>query len=126
MINVAAGAELQYSGNGGSVFNDPIQGAGDFNLLAGTVQLTSTSNTYTGGTVIQDGATLDVTTANLPTGGAVSNAGGMLVFDQTRQRNFHRRDERRQESGGPAIRTNRLHRGHDLHRLDLVGHADQG
>ena len=72
-IIVAAGAELQYSGNGGSKFNDPIQGAGDFNLFAGTVQLTGIHNTYTGGTVIQIGATLDVSvvtgSANLPTGG---------------------------------------------------------
>ena len=59
-ILVASGAELQYSGNGGSKFNDPIQGAGDFNLLAGTVQLTGT-NIYTGGTNIQIGATFDVT-----------------------------------------------------------------
>ena len=62
-VNVASGAELQYSGNLGSKFNDPIQGAGDFNLVGGTVQLTGT-NTYTGGTNIQIGATLDVTTAN--------------------------------------------------------------
>jgi hypothetical protein len=34
-----------------------------------------------GGTNIQIGATLDVTTANLPTGGAISNAGGNLLFD---------------------------------------------
>ena len=76
VINVASGAELQYSGNLGSKFNDPIQGAGDFNLVGGTVQLTGT-NTYTGGTNIQIGATLDVTTANLPTGGAISNAGAI-------------------------------------------------
>ncbi len=82
-ITVASGAELQYSGNGGSMFNDPIQGAGVFHLIGGTVQLTGTSNNYTGGTVIELGATLDVTTANLPTNGRISNAGGTLVFDQT-------------------------------------------
>ena len=83
VIAVATGAELQYAGNGGSKFNDPIQGGGILHLLAGTVQLTSTSNTYKGGTVLEVGTTLDVTTANLPTNGAVINAGGTLDFDQT-------------------------------------------
>lgn len=86
-ITVASGAELQYSGNGGSVFHDPIGGAGDFNLVGGTVKLSGT-NTYGGGTNIQIGATLDVTTANLPTGGAISNAGGNLLFDQTSSGTF--------------------------------------
>ncbi|MGC1776384.1 MAG: autotransporter domain-containing protein [Xanthobacteraceae bacterium] len=81
-ITVDSGAELQYSGNSGSVFHDPIEGNGVFHLVGGTVQLTSTSNSYTGGTVIEVGSTLDVTTANLPTGGAISNAGGILLFDQ--------------------------------------------
>ena len=53
-INVTSGAELQYSGNGGSMFNDPIQGAGVFHLVSGTVQLTGT-NTYTGGTCSRSG-----------------------------------------------------------------------
>ena len=81
-ILVAAGAELQYSGNFGSKFNDPIQGSGVFHLVGGTVQLTGT-NTYSGGTVIEIGAMLDTTTANLPTGGSISNAGGTLLFDQS-------------------------------------------
>ena len=75
VFTINSGAELQYSGNGGSLFTDAIQGSGDFNLLGGTVKFTGT-NTYGGGTNIQIGATLDVTTANLPTGGAISNAGG--------------------------------------------------
>ncbi|HTH96607.1 MAG TPA: ParB-like protein, partial [Stellaceae bacterium] len=79
-IVVDAGAELQYSGNGGSAFNDPISGAGIFHLLAGTAKLTGT-NTYTGGTVIETGATLDVTPANLPTAGNITNAGGIVDFD---------------------------------------------
>jgi outer membrane autotransporter protein len=99
-ILVASGAELQYSGNGGSKFNDPIQGGGDFNLLAGTVQLTGT-NTYTAGTVIQVGATLDVTTANLPIGGAINNAGGTLVFDQTTTGTFSGVMSDGQQAGGP-------------------------
>jgi outer membrane autotransporter protein len=100
-ILVAAGAELQYSGNGGSKFNDPIQGGGDFNLLGGTVQLTGT-NTYTGGTNIQIGATLDVTTANLPTGGNISNAGGTLVFDQTTTGTFSGVMSDGAQAGGPT------------------------
>ncbi len=102
VITVASGAELQYSGNGGSKFNDPIHGSGDFNLLAGTVQLTSTTNTYTGGTNIQIGATLDVTTANLPTGGAVSNAGGNLLFDQTSSGVFSGVISDGLQAGGPT------------------------
>jgi len=101
-ILVAANAELQYSGNFGSVFNDPIQGAGDFNLVGGTVKLTSTSNTYSGGTAIQIGATLDVTTANLPIGGVISNAGGTLVFDQTSSGTFSGVMSDGAQAGGPT------------------------
>ncbi len=101
VINVASGAELQYSGNLGSKFNDPIQGGGDFNLVGGTVQLTGT-NTYTGGTDIQIGATLDVTTANLPTGGAISNAGGNLLFDQTASGTFSGVMSDGKQAGGPT------------------------
>ena len=100
VINVASGAELQYSGNGGSKFNDPIQGSGGFNLLAGTVQLTGT-NTYSGLTNIQIGATLDVTTANLPAGGNISNAGGNLLFDQTTTGTFSGVMSDGQMAGGP-------------------------
>jgi fibronectin-binding autotransporter adhesin len=101
VINVDSGAELQYSGNLGSKFNDPIQGAGDFNLVGGTVQLTGT-NTYTGGTNIQIGATLDVTTANLPSGGAISNAGGNLLFDQTASGTFSGVMSDGKQAGGPT------------------------
>jgi autotransporter-associated beta strand protein len=100
-ITVASGAELQYSGNGGSVFNDPIQGGGVFHLVGGTVKLTGT-NTYTGGTVLEVGSTLDVTTANLPTGGNISNAGGTLVFDQSTTGIFSGVMSDGQQSGGPS------------------------
>jgi len=84
VINLAAGTELQYAGNGGSKFNDPIQGQGIFHLIGGTVQLTSTANTYSGGTVVEQGSTLDLTTANVSSGNAnIANAGGLVVFDQT-------------------------------------------
>ena len=82
-ITLAAGTELQYAGNGGSQFGNSIQGAGMFHLIGGTVQLTGT-NTYTGGTFIEQGSTLDLTTANVSTGNAnITNAGGLVVFDQT-------------------------------------------
>ena len=55
VMTLAAGTELQYVGNGGSKFNDPIQGSGIFHLLSGTVQLTGA--TYSGGSVIEVGAT---------------------------------------------------------------------
>jgi autotransporter-associated beta strand protein len=99
-INVASGAELQYSGNGGSVFNDPIQGAGVFHLVSGTVQLTGT-NTYTGGTVLEVGTTLDVTTANLPANAVISNAGGALLFDQSTSGTFTGVMSDGKQSGGP-------------------------
>jgi fibronectin-binding autotransporter adhesin len=99
-ITVDAGAELQYSGNSGSVFNDPIEGAGVFHVVGGTVQLTSTSNTYTGGTVLEAGTTLDVTTANLPTGGNIVNAGGILLFDQSTTGTFTGVMSDGQQAGG--------------------------
>ncbi len=82
-ITLAAGTELQYAGNGGSKFNDPIQGQGAFHVIGGTVQLTGT-NSYSGGTIVEQGSTLDLTTANVSTGNAnIANAGGLIVFDQT-------------------------------------------
>jgi autotransporter-associated beta strand protein len=99
-ITVNAGAELQYAGNGGSQFKDPISGAGVFHLLAGTVQLTGT-NSYTGGTVIESGATLDVMTTNLPAGGNIINAGGTLDFDQTVAGTFTGVMSDGHEAGGP-------------------------
>ncbi|HVX76964.1 MAG TPA: autotransporter domain-containing protein [Bradyrhizobium sp.] len=82
-IVLAAGTELQYAGNGGSKFNDPIEGAGIFHVIGGTVQLTSTANSYSGGTVVEQGSTLDLTTANVSSGNAnIIDAGGLVVFDQ--------------------------------------------
>jgi autotransporter-associated beta strand protein len=89
VFTLASGTELQYAGNGGSKFNDPIQGSGIFHLIGGTVQLTNTNNTYSGGTVVEQGSTLDLTTANVSSygggtaNGNIANAGGLVVFDQT-------------------------------------------
>ena len=93
-------SELQYSGNGGSALNNPISGDGIFHVVAGTVQLTGT-NTYTGGTVVESGAVLDTTTANLPTGGNIINAGGTVVFDQNTNGTFTGVISDGQASGGP-------------------------
>ncbi len=124
-INVASGAELQYSGNFGSMFNDPIQGAGVFHLVGGTVQLTGT-NTYTGGTVIEVGAILDVTTANLPANAVITNAGGTLLFDQSTNGTLCRRHERRPAVGWPQQSQRHVLHAGLLQRSDPVGHVDQG
>ena len=88
-ISLAAGTELQYAGNDGSKFNDPISGAGIFHLIGGIVQLTG-ANSYSGGTVIEQGSTLDLTTANVSTTNAnIANAGGLVVFDQTSNGNYN-------------------------------------
>ena len=59
------------------------------------------TNTYSGLTNIQIGATLDVTTANLPAGGNISNAGGNLLFDQTTTGTFSGVMSDGQMAGGP-------------------------
>jgi fibronectin-binding autotransporter adhesin len=51
--------------------------------------------------VIEIGATLDVTTANLPTGGPITNAGGILVFDQSTTGTFSGVMSDGAEAGGP-------------------------
>ena len=102
LFTVNAGTELQYSGNGGSVFTNQITGSGIFHLVAGTVKLTNATNNYTGGTVIETGATLDLTTGNLSTGGAITNAGGTLVFDQSVNGTFTGVMSDGKQSGGPT------------------------
>ncbi|WP_213738892.1 autotransporter domain-containing protein [Bradyrhizobium sp. dw_411] len=76
------GTELQFAQSGGGVFASAISGAGLVHLIGGTLQLTG-ANSYTGGTVVEQGSTLDLTTANVSTTNAnITNAGGLLVFDQ--------------------------------------------
>jgi autotransporter-associated beta strand protein len=100
-ISVAGGAELQFSeGIGGAVFAGDVSGAGVFHLVGGTLQLTGT-NTYTGGTVLEVGTTLDVTTANLPNNAVISNAGGTLLFDQDTTGTFNGVMSDGKQSGGP-------------------------
>jgi autotransporter-associated beta strand protein len=82
-ITVASGAELQFEESGGDVFAGAITGAGDVRLLSGILKLTGTANTYSGGTFVEIGSTLDLTTANVSSGNAnIGDAGGTVDFDQ--------------------------------------------
>jgi fibronectin-binding autotransporter adhesin len=84
IINVASGTEVQFDEKGGGVFGGQVEGAGVLHLLTGTLQLTGTTNTYSGGTVIEDGSTLDLTTANISSGNAnIVDSGGTVLFDQS-------------------------------------------
>ena len=82
-IALSAGTELQFAQNGGGQFADAVTGAGALHLIGGTLQLTGTANTYSGGTIVEAGSTLDLTTANVSSTNAnIANAGGLIVFDQ--------------------------------------------
>ena len=83
------GADLQFAQNGGGQYAGNISGNGTLHLIGGTLQLTGTNNTYTGGTIVELGSTLDITTANLPTLNAnITDAGGLVVFDQAANGNY--------------------------------------
>jgi autotransporter-associated beta strand protein len=76
-------SQLQFAQGGGGQFANAISGTGELHLIGGTLQLTGT-NTYSGGTVVETGSTLDITTANLPTiNENITDAGGLIVFDQS-------------------------------------------
>jgi autotransporter-associated beta strand protein len=82
-ISLASGTELQFAEGGGGVFANTISGAGDVRLIGGTLKLTGTANAYSGGTFVEVGSTLDLTTANVSSGNAnIIDAGGLVVFDQ--------------------------------------------
>jgi autotransporter-associated beta strand protein len=84
-IALSSGAELQFAQNGGGQFSDAVTGAGMLHLIGGTLQLNGLAgaNTYSGGTVVELGSTLDLTTNNVSTTNAnITNAGGLVVFDQ--------------------------------------------
>ena len=82
-VTIASGAELQYSGNGGSQLSLNVAGAGAFHLISGTVQILGTLAT-TANTALELGTTLDVTTAAFTGANAsITDSGGTVVFDQT-------------------------------------------
>jgi len=76
-------SQLQFAQNGGGVFANAVSGTGELHLIGGTLQLTGINNTYSGGTVVETGSTLDLTTNQVSTGNAnITDAGGLIVFDQ--------------------------------------------
>ncbi|WP_158811725.1 autotransporter domain-containing protein [Beijerinckia sp. L45] len=76
-------SQLQFAQNGGGVFANAVSGTGSLELIGGTLKITGTANTYSGGTFVEIGAVLDITTANLPAVNPnITNAGGLVVFDQ--------------------------------------------
>jgi autotransporter-associated beta strand protein len=83
------GADLQFAQSGGGQYAGNISGNGTLHLIGGTLQLTGVNNSYTGGTIVEFGSTLDTTTANLPTVNEnITDAGGLVVFDQATTGNF--------------------------------------
>lgn len=80
---LSGGTELQFAQNGGGQFAGAVTGGGALHLIGGTLQLTGTANTYSGGTFVETGSILDLTTANVSSSNAnIANAGGLIVFDQ--------------------------------------------
>lgn len=88
-ITLAAGTELQFDQGGGGAFSAPITGQGAVHLMSGTLELTGTSNTWSGNTLLEVGSVLDATTSSLSASTQnVINAGGTLVLDQNFDGNF--------------------------------------
>jgi fibronectin-binding autotransporter adhesin len=83
-IALSSGTEVQFVENGGDVFAGNLTGSGDMRLVGGILQLTGTGSTYTGGTFVEAGSTLMLTTANVSTGNAnIGASAGAVDFDQT-------------------------------------------
>src|SRR6201999_3727042 len=82
--SVASGAEFQFTEGGGATFAGNISGGGDVRLIGGTLQLTGTGNSYSGGTFVEVGSILSLTTANVSSGNAnITLDGGTVLFDQS-------------------------------------------
>lgn len=76
-------SQLQLAENGGQILANTVTGSGELHLIGGTLQITGTANAYLGGTVVETGSTLDITTNNLPAGNPnITDAGGLILFDQ--------------------------------------------
>lgn len=82
-IVLNSASELQFAQNGGGTFGGAISGNGMVHLIGGTLKLTSSGNSWSGGTLIEAGSTLSLTTANVSSGNAnIASSGGYVVFDQ--------------------------------------------
>jgi autotransporter-associated beta strand protein len=104
-ITLNGTSQLQFAQSGGGQFANAVSGAGELHLIGGTLQITGTSNTYSGGTVVETGSTLDITTANLPSiNENITDAGGLIVFDQSTSGTFTGVISDGQEMGtGPSL-----------------------
>ena len=98
-------SQLQFVENGGDVFANNVSGTGALHLMSGTLQITGTSNSYSGGTILETGSTLDITTANLSSGNAnITSAGGNVLFDQSTSGTYAGVISNGQEMGvGPVL-----------------------
>ena len=98
-------SQLQFVENGGDVFANTVSGTGALHLMSGTLQITGTNNTYSGGTILETGSTLDITTANLPSANPnITSAGGTVLFDQSTNGTYAGVISNGQEMGtGPVL-----------------------
>jgi len=98
-------SQLQFVENGGDVFANNVSGTGVLHLMSGTLQITGTSNSYSGGTILETGSTLDITTTNVSSGNAnITSAGGNVLFDQTTSGTYAGVISNGQEMGtGPVL-----------------------
>jgi hypothetical protein len=128
-ISVASGAELQYSGNGGSVFNDPISGAGVFHLVRRhrSTDRHRCQHLYRRHRPRGQGprSTSPRQTCHRPAATS-ANAGGTLLFDQSTSGTFSGVMSNGQHAGGTGNPNDMSCDAGGLHHLDARRHADQG
>lgn len=92
-INVDAGGGIINGPTGGGVatFTGVVQGGGQLGINNGIVALTNTSNSYTGGTIVEYGATLQISDdtqlgyafGQMSLGNGLAGGGGTLQFTNT-------------------------------------------
>ena len=84
-VSLSSNGTIDTDGNS-DIFSGQFTGSGGLTVASstgnGTLNLTNTGNNYTGGTTINSGATLNVTTASLPASNGVA-ANGTLQFSDS-------------------------------------------